>query len=401
MKSLSGLSLCLLFALVLSGCRSYTTPASSIAYLTPVPTAAPRPTGDLPSLWGRYTYHTSHWLDLLGNGMAYYAAQPFMVMRDAYRITGNEIVFTGSECNHAAGTYDWTMDQGLLDLTRVSDPCSSRAGMLDNILRRLSQQFPFATVQWIRPLEVPGFDQAAVDKIGNLYVTDGKGSFYRYDANGGGSVAWSNALTNTTGIAVDSLGDIYVANFDDATVHEFDSGGQPLRSWPVGGGTDGPSALAIDAQGNVYVAMRRFHGYYLEKYSADGKLIRRWASGGNGDGEVGAGFRTGPESIAVDPAGDLYVADTVNDRLIKFDPNGAFLFNITGNGDRALFEPTTVAVDSKGNVYTVSDEAIWKFDSSGAFAGEWFTPYEGNLVIDGNDDIFLVGQAIVKVQLGK
>ncbi len=401
MRSLFGLSVCVFLTLFLSGCSHYTTPASSIANLTPVPTAIPLPTHDLPSLWGRYSYHASHSLDLLAGGIAYYAADPLGVMRDAYAVAGNEIIFTGTECDHAVGRYRWIFQQGLLDLSRVSDPCTSRAGMLGNVLRRLRQQFPFAAVQWSRPLEELSVAQATADSMGNLYMTDGNGGFYRYNASEGGTKGWPNALSHTTGIAVDQQGNIYVANFDDATVHEYDASGQPLASWSVGGGTDGPSALAMDAQGNIYVALRRFHGYYLEKYSASGKLIMRWASGGNGDGEVGAGFKTGPEGIAVDPSGNVYVADTVNDRLIKFDANGNFLFNITGDGSRALFEPATVAVDSQGNVYTLSDGAVWKFDSSGKFLGEWFTAYSGSLVIDSQDDIYLIGQAIVKVALGK
>ncbi len=398
MKSLFALSLFASLALLLTGCKSYTTPASSIANLTPVPTALARRAEDRSSLWGRYIYHSSHSLDLLGDGIAYYAAQPFDVMRDAYAITGNQIVFTGSECGHAPGTYDWTLDQGLLQLTTVSDPCPSRESLLANILHRVRQQLPFAAVEWTRPLGLSA-DQAAVDRTGNLYLTDGSAGFYRYNVGGGGTAGWPNALSHTTGIAVDSLGDIYVANFDDATVHEFDSTGQPLRSWAVGGGTDGPSALALDLQGSVYVAMRRFHGYYLEKYSSDGKLILRWASGGNGDGEVGAGFKVGPQGLAVDPQGNLYVADTVNNRLIKFDPSGKFLFNITGNSDLSLVAPATVAVDGKGNVYTLSDGAIWQFDSSGAFMGEWFTPYDGRLVIDANNNLYLIGQVIARLML--
>ena len=402
MKSLIGLSACALLALFLSGCRTYTTPASSIANLTPVPTANvdPQPTQDLPSLWGRYSYHASHSLDLLGDGIAYYAAGPLAVMRDAYAVSGDEIVFAGSECDRATGTYRWTLEQGFLNLSTVSDPCPTREGMLGNVLRRLRQQYPYAAVQWMKPLNGAVADHAAADSMGNLYVTDGGSGFYKYDANGSPMASWANALSATTGIAVDNQGDIFVANFDDATVHEFDAKGQPVRSWSVGGGTDGPSALAVDSQGNVFVTLRRFHGHYVEKYSPDGHLLADWASAGNGNGEVGAGFKTGPEGVALDPSGNVYVADTVNGQLIKFDGNGKFLLNITGDGQQAMSRPRSVALDSKGNVYTISDGEIWKFDSSGAYLGQWFTPYEGSLVIGPQGSLYLVGQAIVKILLG-
>ncbi len=400
MKSLFGLSVIALFGLSLYGCASFTTPASSIADLTPVPTPMPQPAADMQALWGRYASGVGDWLDLLGNGVAYYAARQFGVMRDTYSVQSGQIIFAGPECNHAAGAYQWSMDQGFLQLTAVNDPCPSRAGMLSDMLRRLPQQFPFAAVQWAKPTNQLMVDHAALDSAGNFYVTDGSGGFYKYNADGSTAAGWPNGLTYTTGIAVNHSGDIYVANFDDATVHEFDAGGNALRSWSVGGGTDGPSALALDSQGNVYVVMRRVHNQYVEKYSATGTLLGSWADTGNGDGELGAGFKTGPEGIAVDGAGNVYVADTVNNRIVKFDTNGKFLFNITGDGARSLFQPKTVAADSKGNVYTISNQAIWEFSEAGDFLGEWFIPYAGNLLVDSKNNLWLIGQSIVKIEMG-
>ncbi len=400
MKPLFGLLVIALLGSTLYGCTSYTTPASSIANLTPFPSPAPQPTPDIGSLWGRYSSDVGDWLDLLRNGVAYYAAKRFGVERDTYSIERGQIVFSGPECNHAAGAYQWSMDQGFLQLTALNDPCPSRAGMLSDMLRRLPQQFPFAAVQWSKPINQAAIDHAAMDSAGNFYVTDGNGGFYKYNADGRPAAAWPNALTYTTGIAVNAAGDIYVANFDDATVHEFDPGGKPLRSWSVGGGTDGPSALAIDSQGNVYVVMRRVHDQYVDKYSATGTLLGSWADTGNGDGELGAGFKTGPEGITVDASANVYVADTLNNRIVKFDPNGKFLFSITGDGARFLFQPTTIAVDSKGNVYTISNQAIWKFSSAGDFLGEWFVPYAGNLLVDSKDNLWLIGQSIVKIAMG-
>ncbi len=73
----------------------------------------------------------------------------------------------------------------MLDLSTVSDRCPRREGILGNVLRRLRQQYPFATVQWMRSLEVPSVAQAAADSMGNLYVTDGSGRSYRYNASEG------------------------------------------------------------------------------------------------------------------------------------------------------------------------------------------------------------------------
>jgi hypothetical protein len=101
----------------------------------------------------------------------------------------------------------------------------------------------------------------------------------------------------------------------------------------------------------------------------------------------------------VDADENNYLSDTVNNRLIKFDPDGKFLYNITGDGKQKLVQPVDVAVDSQGNVYTISEQTLWKFDKAGNFVGAWFTPNIGNLVIDTKDNIFLIGPDIMKIEL--
>jgi DNA-binding beta-propeller fold protein YncE len=60
-----------------------------------------------------------------------------------------------------------------------------------------------------------------------------------------------------------------------------------------------------------------------------------------------------PIGIAVDPSGNVYVADTGSDRIQKFDSNGNFLakWGSFGTGDGQFHSPYGVAVDSSGNVY--------------------------------------------------
>jgi hypothetical protein len=106
----------------------------------------------------------------------------------------------------------------------------------------------------------------------------------------------------------------------------------------------------------------------------------------------------------VDSAGNTYITDPANNRLVKFDPSGKFLFNITGDGTRKLTQPSRVAVDSTGSVYTnsiggLNSQTIWKFDSTGAFIGEWFNPYDADLVINGKDELFEVGPEIIGLGL--
>ena len=75
-----------------------------------------------------------------------------------------------------------------------------------------------------------------------------------------------------------------------------------------------------------------------------------WGKEGSKNGEF-----KGPSGIAVDSAGNIYVADTRNDRIQKFDRNGKFIavLGSSGTGEGKLANPGDVAVDADGNVYVV------------------------------------------------
>ena len=72
-----------------------------------------------------------------------------------------------------------------------------------------------------------------------------------------------------------------------------------------------------------------------------------------GSDVAGPGDLNAPDGIAIDRAGNVYVADTDNDRVQKFDSNGEFItqFGGTGAGPGQFLSPETIAVDSKGNIY--------------------------------------------------
>jgi len=76
-------------------------------------------------------------------------------------------------------------------------------------------------------------------------------------------------------------------------------------------GFDGPGGVAVDPAGNIYVADTGHNR--IQKLTADGGFVTGWGSAGSGEGEFSA-----PEFLAVDPAGYLYVADKGNFRIQKF-----------------------------------------------------------------------------------
>ena len=83
-----------------------------------------------------------------------------------------------------------------------------------------------------------------------------------------------------------------------------------------------PNGLALDQQGNLYVEDSQ--NSQIVKFDSNGKLLLEWGSQGEADGQ----FNFPPDdyaSVAVDAQGNVYVTDDTNARIQKFDSNGKFL----------------------------------------------------------------------------
>ena len=105
---------------------------------------------------------------------------------------------------------------------------------------------------------------------------------------------------------------------------------------------------------------------------AQQSLITKWGSPGSGNGQFAI-----PNGVAVDPAGNVYVADSDNHRVQKFTSNGRFIrkWGTRGPAPGQLDYPVGVATDSRGNVYVVENsfdnQRVQKFTSTGAFIRQW------------------------------
>jgi trimeric autotransporter adhesin len=132
---------------------------------------------------------------------------------------------------------------------------------------------------------------------------------------------------------------------------------------------DGPASIALDKLGGFYVSCQHLNAIYY--VAADGRLrlvAGNGAPGYSGDGGKATGGRLrNPNGIAVDSAGNLYIADTYNYRIRKVSPDG-IITTIAGNGTRGysgdggkatkaqLDRPNGVAVDPAGNIYIADTE---------------------------------------------
>ena len=232
------------------------------------------------------------------------------------------------------------------------------------------------------------------------------------------------------GIAVNSLGEVYVANYSGHRIQKFTSNGTFVSQWgsPGGGkaGLQSPAYVAIDKVGDVYVSdsgNRR-----IVKYNSNGSFISTWGWGvRNGTAEfqicrfsdptcqagiVGAndGQFNDPQGLAVDSIGNIYVVETGNIRVQKFDPSLPFVlkWGTSGTGDGEFDHPRGAAVDSSGNVYVADtrQERIQKFDSVGTYVTEWgvhgtadgefYTPSAVAVGVGGN--IYVTDTSLHRVQ---
>jgi DNA-binding beta-propeller fold protein YncE len=154
-----------------------------------------------------------------------------------------------------------------------------------------------------------------------------------------------------SGIAIDSIGNVYVADTENDRIQKFEASGNFIAKWGRPGELDGhflwPSDVAVDdSEDFVYALDGTSH--CVQKFDSSGSFITSWGSEGTGDGEF-----LWPHGIAVGAAGDVYVADTDNCRIQKFDNSGNFLikWGLWGHEDGEFMYPTGITVDASGDVY--------------------------------------------------
>ncbi len=205
---------------------------------------------------------------------------------------------------------------------------------------------------------INGIGGIALDSFGNLFIADyfnerirlvsggaistiaGTGGGTRF---GDGGSAAGAALLNTVDVAVDSMGNLYIADAGNNCIREVSDGiittfaGNGRAGFSGDGGPavnaslNFPAGIAVDAAGNVYIAdarnsrVRKVSGGIITTVAGNGK------AGFSGDGgSATLASLNGPLRLAIDSAGSLYIADGSNNRVRKV--SGGTITTVAGNG---------------------------------------------------------------------
>ncbi len=291
------------------------------------------------------------------------------------------------------------------------------SGAVTTLAQRNYEPYSFTTFAGIPPSNTPGSDGTgsaarfyyptgvAMDSAGNVYVADTSNHTIRKVTPSGvvstlAGLAGSHGSADGTGsaarfyypngVAVDSTGNVYVADTGNHTIRKITPSGVVstlaglafIKGIADGTGSaarfNDPSGVAVDSAGSVYVA------------DSGSDTIRKVTSAGVGSTLAGLAFGLGsvdgtgsdarfysPNGVAVDGAGNVYVTDTGNHTIRKITPSGVvstlagLAYNsgsADGTGSAARFnDPSGVAVDSAGNVYVAdtSNHTIRKITPSG------------------------------------
>ena len=237
----------------------------------------------------------------------------------------------------------------------------------------------------------------AVDSEGNIYIADYGNHVIRVVTKSTGIIttvagtgsdgysgdhgaATSAELFSPAGVAVDLMGNIYIADYNnDAVRMVTKSTGIITTVAGTGyGGYSGdyaaataahlsaPADLAVDSEGNIYIA--DYHNDVIRMVTSSTGIITTVAgtgsSGRSGDGDIATAAQlSGPSDVAVDSEGNIYIADCDNNMVRMITKSTGKITTVAGNGARGysgdlgaataaqLSSPAGVAVDSEGNIY--------------------------------------------------
>jgi len=225
-----------------------------------------------------------------------------------------------------------------------------------------------------RAIAIDGDDRVfVVDFTARIQVFDREGSFQR---------SWTTPRSDQgrpTGLSIDQHGRLMVADTHCSRILFYSPEGQLLPELTIGG-EYGPNLGQLhfvtdcveDSQGNYYVSeygeMDR-----IQKFSSDRKPLYEWGMHGDQPGQFSR-----PQALAIDQAGELWVADACNHRIQVFDVTGSKpkvvrIWGERGHEPGQLNYPYNLILDGQGHVYVTEfgNHRVQKFTLDGKSLAVW------------------------------
>ena len=245
--------------------------------------------------------------------------------------------------------------------------------------------------------EINGASRQAFDSAGNMYIPDLNNNRIRKVAAGtgiittvagtgtagnlgDGGLATSAQLWMPGGVAVDSAGNLYIADSSNARVRKVNVATGVITTF-AGNGTQGfsgdggqatsaeltaPADVTFDSVGNLYIT--DYTGCRIRKVAAGTGIITTVAGNGTcayaGDGGAATSAELKfPDGVVIDSVGNLYITDQQNNRVRKVDATTGIITTVAGNGTQGFagdggpatsakfFFPGGIAIDSANNLY--------------------------------------------------
>lgn len=233
------------------------------------------------------------------------------------------------------------------------------------MIKRISQSILLGSLFWL----------ASSSVINACPIGDGSAQFKpvktpkAFIQNSEGAHPFS--LIEPTNYAIKNNGQIVVIDSEAGQIKVLTAQGKELEYFATQGSLPGEllnaKGLALDDKNGIYIADTGNHR--IQRFDSQGRLIKAWGQWGHGDNQLNS-----PTGIAVDQQ-FVYVSDTGNNRIVVFNKNGQFIrsFGSYGSAASQFNQPIGLTTDGYGNLYIADSQnnQIKKYSRNGKFYKAW------------------------------
>jgi YD repeat-containing protein len=317
---------------------------------------------------------------------------------------------TELEASQYAGVeYDY--DEGALSEIAVDDPASAGMSVEDAAEREKLED--------ITPLYKSAFgsqgsgdgqfkvlNDIAIDPTdGTLWVSDDENDRVQHFTTSGQFLGKFSTCYDPGAVLVEGQGNVYVACSSADIIRKYSDTGATLQTISKGSGSGNgqvrlPLDLALDAVGNLWVA------------DTENDRVQQFDAAGNFKKALPLGSLTRPKGIGIAPDGDIWVTETINHRVTVLDQNGTIIrrFGSEGTGEAQFAHPSDVEVDSHGfawvadsandrvQIFNDEGEFVTQFGGKGAGPGQFNDDWWIRLAIDAKGNVYATDQVNARVQ---